>query len=188
MVDTSSRMVGKYASSMASLPLSKTSTQGSACIKIKTLYIELWKRTFNYDLVVSFRLLCRQITTHRTSFDRHRAALNLPATFVLWFAALFLICRFRDIRNKAVGHFERKYELFMVVVLAAQQSCGQSDFIDCNLQLCRSLLPPYPPKYVLSHVVLRCRYVCENASPEITPRLVQEAYMQLKGSCIGCGP
>jgi hypothetical protein len=50
------------------------------------------------------------------------------------FAAVFLIRRFRDIRNKAVGHFKRKYELFIVVVLAAQQFCGQGDLpIDCNL-------------------------------------------------------
>jgi hypothetical protein len=45
------------------------------------------------------------------------------------FAAVFLIRRFGDIRNKAVGHFKRKYRLFIVVVLATQQFCGQSDLL-----------------------------------------------------------
>jgi hypothetical protein len=49
------------------------------------------------------------------------------------FTATLLISRFWDIRNKAVGHFKRKYELFMVV-LAAQQFCGQSGLLmDSNL-------------------------------------------------------
>jgi hypothetical protein len=45
------------------------------------------------------------------------------------FAAVFLIRRFGDIRNKVVGHFKRKYGLFMVAVLAAQQFCGQSNLL-----------------------------------------------------------
>lgn len=50
----------------------------------------------------------------------------------------FFISLCRDIRNKAVGHFKRKYECFVVVVRAAPQFCGQSDLlIDCNVQLCR---------------------------------------------------
>ena len=52
----------------------------------------------------------------------------LRYTLARRFTAVLLIRRFWDIRNKAVGHFERKYELFMVV-FAAQQFCGQSDLL-----------------------------------------------------------
>jgi hypothetical protein len=50
----------------------------------------------------------------------------LRHTLAKGFAAVFRIRWFRDIRNKAVGHFKRKYEIFMFVTLVAQ-FCGQSD-------------------------------------------------------------
>lgn len=51
----------------------------------------------------------------------------LRHTLAKWFAAVFRICWFRDIRNEAVSHF--------IVVILAAQFCGQSDLlIDlCNL-------------------------------------------------------
>ena len=117
----------------------------------------MYKCTFNHNPIISIHLLHQQITIHSGHSNRHRISLDLLLGHILAkrFAAVFLIRRFRDIRNEAAGHFERMYALFMVVVLAAQQFCGQSDLlIDCNLQPCRSLLS-------------LCRHVRENAAPKI---------------------
>jgi hypothetical protein len=63
---------------------------------------------------------------------------------------VFLIRWFGDIRNKAVGHFKRKYELFMVVVPAAQQFCRQNDlFIGMQspaMPFSTAAMPPCPRK------------------------------------------
>jgi hypothetical protein len=77
------------------------------------------------------------------------------------------------IDNRHITTAQYRYELFIFVILATQQFCGQSDLlIDFNLQLCRS--PPAMStkmtcrKYALSRLILRCRFVRENASPEIS--------------------
>ena len=132
----------------------------------------MYAYTSSHNPITSIHLLHQQITIHSGCSDRRRNSLDLLAaansagllryTLTRRFTTVLLIRQFWDIRNKAVGHFKRKYKLF-IVVFVAQQFCGQSDLlIDC-----RSLLPPYPRKYTLSCVVLRCRYIRENASPEI---------------------
>jgi hypothetical protein len=98
----------------------------------------------NHNPIIYIHLLHQQITIHSGCSNRHRISLDLPAAvnsaglfrdiLARQFAAVFLIRRFWNIRNKAVGYFKRKYELFIVVVLAVQQFCRQSDFlIYCNL-------------------------------------------------------
>jgi hypothetical protein len=84
----------------------------------------LCKRTFNYNPIISIHLLHQQITIHSGRSDGRRISLDVLAAvnsagllrhiLAKRFVALFLIRRFRDIRNKAVGHFKRKYELLCI--------------------------------------------------------------------------
>jgi hypothetical protein len=65
------------------------------------------------------------MTIHSGRSDKRRISLDLLAvvisarllrcTLARRFTTMLLIRRFWDIRNKAVGYFKRKYELFIVV-------------------------------------------------------------------------
>jgi hypothetical protein len=102
---------------------------------IELLYHIRWYSVENDEVSLNFYccalslFIISKSLFHSERSNRHRISLNLPATvniarlhrhiLVKRFSAVFLIRWFRDIRNKAVGHFKRKYVLLMVVVPAA---------------------------------------------------------------------
>lgn len=99
--------------------------------------------------------------SHSGRYNRPRISLDLPATvnsaglfrLAERFATVFLIRWFKDIGNKAVGHFKRKCEL--VVILAAQQFCWQSDSYRLQspaMPLPTAAMPPCLRKFLAKNI------------------------------------
>jgi hypothetical protein len=115
----------------------------------------LYKYTFNYNPITAIILLQQQVTIYSRYFNKYWILLDLltVAIFVKQFAAIFLFCWLRDISNKTASYFKKQYK-FVVVELAEQQFCRQSNFlIDCNLQLYCSLLLLY--YYICKNTLLK---------------------------------
>ena len=99
----------------------------------------LYKYIFNYNPIISINLLYKEVTIHSRHFNKYWILFNLLAIvksveflkyiFTKQFVAVFLLCQFRDIRNKVGSHFKK------------------NEFVNCCNACCTVVLQTEQPSY-----------------------------------------